>query len=103
MQQANAANPQQRLLAQPVVAIPAIKTVSQRPVARVVLLQVAVQKINRDRVSGNSLYVITPGTDRDPPAFQIDHDNRVFGNELFLRLPRLLRLALYAIRSEEHT
>src|SRR5579884_756676 len=98
MEQPHAANAEKGLLAKAVVAIAAVKMVCEGAVAGIILLEVRIQKIDRDDVPGDALYIVTPCAHGDPAAFECDSNDRFFRNEFLFRLPRLLGLGLHAVR-----
>ena len=103
LQHAEAAQPQDHLLNQPVVGVAAIEMVGDAAIPRLILFQVGVQHVDRDGVPGHALHVIAPGADMHRAPFDIDGHARLFLSQPRLWIPGLGVLGLTAVSVEHLT
>ena len=97
VENAHTADSQHGLLAQPVIRVSPIEIVRKNSIARVVLRQVRIQQVDRDRVPCDPFEIVAPRTDHYWPAFNRHLDYGVFEHQEIFQRPRLVFRALNSL------
>ena len=97
VENAHTADPQHGLLTQPVICVSTIEVVRKNSIPGVVLRQVRVQQVDRDRVPGDPLEIVAPGTDHYWPAFNRHLNYGIFKHQEIIEQPRLVFRALNSL------
>jgi hypothetical protein len=100
LEQRRAAHAQHHLLAEAVAAVAAVERVGERPVVRVVLVEVRVEQEHRHHVASDALHLVAPRAHAHVAPLDLHRDLVRHRREALLGAPRGRALLLHAALAE---
>ena len=94
------ADSQDSFLAKPIIRIPTVEVIGEVSIAWVILRHICVEEVDGDGVTGDSLEIVSPGTDHHRAVFNRHLDEGFLDLQNFFQRPGLVFRALDSMRVE---